>query len=255
MTTAKIALITGANKGIGRQIAAELIEHGFIALIGSRDLSKGQQAAEELGDQARAIQLDVTDSASIAAAKERIGDDYGRLDVLVNNAAIAHAGSGNRSLEEITQAAKPSTVPVEHLKAVFETNVFGAFAVTQAMLPLLRRAPAARIVNVSSGAGSLTVHADPDFPMRPHFGATYGPSKTALNAMTLAFAIELEDTGIKVNAANPGPTATEFNNFYGNRTVKEGAAEAVRLALLDEDGPTGSFSGFSFSGESGPIPW
>lgn len=255
MTTQKIALVTGANKGIGRQIAAELIEHGFIALIGARDLIKGQQTAEQLGDQARAIQLDVTDGASIAAASQQITDEYGRLDVLVNNAAIAHAGSGSRSLEQISQAGKPSTVPVDHLKQIFETNVFGAFAVTQAMLPLLRLAPAARIVNISSGAGSLSIHADPDFPMRPHFGATYGPSKTALNAITLAFAIELEGTGIKVNAANPGPTATEFNNFYGNRTVKDGAAEAVRLALLDEDGPTGTFSGFSFSGESGPIPW
>lgn len=255
MTTQKIALVTGANKGIGRQIALELIEHGFIALIGARDLSKGQQTAQELGPQAQAIQLDVTDAASIEAAKQQIAETYGQLDVLVNNAGIAHAGTGSLSLEEITQAAKPSTASINDVKQMFETNVFGAFVVTQTMLPLLRQAPAARIVMVSSGAGSLSAHADPNFPMRAHFGALYGPSKTALNAFTLAFAIELEDSGIKVNAANPGPTATEFNNFYGNRTVKEGAAEAVRLALLDDDGPTGTFSGFTFTGENGPNPW
>ena len=255
MTTQKIALITGANKGIGRQIATELIEHGFIALIGARDLAKGQQTAQELGDQARAIQLDVTDSASIDAARKVITEEYGRLDVLVNNAAIAHAGTGGRSLEELTQSSKPSLVSMDELKQVFDTNAFGALAVTQAMLPLLRQAAAARIVMVSSGAGSLSAHADPDFAMRKHFGAVYGPSKTLLNAFTLALAIELEDSGIKVNAANPGPTATEFNNFYGNRTVKDGAAEAVRLALLDDDGPTGTFSGFTFSGENGPNPW
>ncbi|PTY36834.1 dehydrogenase [Saccharospirillum sp. MSK14-1] len=255
MNTPKIALITGANKGIGRQIAAELIDHGFIVLIGARDPNKGQQTAEELGPEARAIQLDVTDSASIDTAKQKISQEYGRLDVLVNNAAIAHAGVGNRSLDELTQAAQPSLVSMDELKQVFETNAFGALAVTQAMLPLLRQAPAARIVMVSSGAGSLSAHADPNFAMRKHFGAVYGPSKTLLNAFTLALAIELEDSGIKVNAANPGPTATEFNNFFGNRTVKDGAAEAVRLALLDDDGPTGTFSGFTFSGENGPNPW
>lgn len=255
MTTQKIALITGANKGIGRQIAAELIEHGFMALIGARDLNKGQQTAEELGPMARAIQLDVTDSNSIEAARQLITQDYGQLDVLINNAGIAHAGSGNRTLDEITQASQPSQVSIDDVKRVFNTNAFGALAVTQAMLPLLRLAPAARVVMVSSGAGSLSAHANPSFSMRKHFGAVYGPSKTAMNAFTLALAIELEDTGIKVNAANPGPTATEFNNFFGNRTVKDGAAEAVRLALLDDDGPTGTFSGFSFNGENGPNPW
>ncbi|WP_108124863.1 SDR family NAD(P)-dependent oxidoreductase [Saccharospirillum mangrovi] len=255
MNIQKIALITGANKGIGRQIAAELIDHGFIALIGARDHSKGKITADELGEHAHAIQLDVTDTTSIGKAVERIEKDFGRLDVLVNNAAIAHAGDPSRSLDEIRAAARPSTAALDEVKAVFDTNVFGAFAVTQAMLPLLRQAPAARIVMVSSGAGSLALHADPNFELRRHFGAIYGPSKTALNAFTLAFAIELEDSGIKVNAANPGPTATEFNNFYGDRTVKEGAAEAVRLALLDDDGPTGTFSGFTFTGENGPNPW
>lgn len=255
MTTQKIALITGANKGIGRQIAADLIEHGFIALIGARDLNKGQQTAGELGPRARAVQLDVTDSSSIEAARQLISQEYGQLDVLINNAGIAHTGTGPRTLEEITQAALPSQVSIDDVKRVFDTNAFGALAVTQAMLPLLRLAPAARVVMVSSGAGSLTAHADPDFAMRKHFGAVYGPSKAAMNAFTLALAIELEDTGIKVNAANPGPTATEFNNFFGNRTVKDGAVEAVRLALLDDAGPTGSFSGFTFSGDNGPNPW
>jgi NAD(P)-dependent dehydrogenase (short-subunit alcohol dehydrogenase family) len=141
-------------------------------------------------------------------------------------------------------------VSLDELRAVFETNVFGVVAVTQAMLPLLRKAPAARIVNVSSGAGSLTLNSDPAFPWRSIFGPVYPASKTALNAMTLAMAIELEPEGIKVNACSPGFTRTNLNNYEGTQTVEEGAREPVRLALLGADGPTGTFSG-----PSGPLPW
>jgi NAD(P)-dependent dehydrogenase (short-subunit alcohol dehydrogenase family) len=245
-----VALVTGANKGIGLQIAKDLAANGFTVLVGSRDLDRGRSAAESVGGDARAVQLDVTNQASIAAAAERIRTEFGRLDVLVNNAGIGHAGKPGRSLKEIADSGRPSVASLDEVRAVFETNVFGVIAVTQAMLPLLRAAPAARIVNVSSASGSLTRNADPDNPRRALFGAVYGPSKTALNAITLAFAVELEPTGIKVNAAAPGFTATDFNNFEGTRTVQQAAREPVRLALLGPDGPTGTFSD-----EDGPLPW
>jgi NAD(P)-dependent dehydrogenase (short-subunit alcohol dehydrogenase family) len=245
-----VALVTGANKGIGLQIAKDLAANGFTVLVGSRDLDRGRSAAESVGGDARAVQLDVTNQASIAAAAERIRTELGRLDVLVNNAGIGHAGKPGRSLKEIADSGRPSVASLDEVRAVFETNVFGVIAVTQAMLPLLRAAPAARIVNVSSASGSLTRNADPDNPRRALFGAVYGPSKTALNAITLAFAVELEPTGIKVNAAAPGFTATDFNNFEGTRTVQQAAREPVRLALLGPDGPTGTFSD-----EDGPLPW
>jgi NAD(P)-dependent dehydrogenase (short-subunit alcohol dehydrogenase family) len=245
-----VALVTGANKGIGLQIAKDLAAHGFTVLVGSRNLEHGETAAKSVGADARALQLDVTNQASIAAAAERIRNELGRLDVLVNNAAVSHAGKPGRSLEEIVKSGRASVASLNEVRAVFETNVFGVIAVTQAMLPLLREAPAARIVNVSSAAGSLTMNAEPTNPHRAMFGAAYSPSKTALNAITLAFALELESTGIKVNAACPGFTATDLNNFEGTRTVQQAAREPVRLALLDANGPTGRFSN-----EDGPLPW
>lgn len=245
-----VALVTGANKGIGLQIAKDLATHGFTVLVGSRNLAHGETAAQSVGADARALQLDVTDQTSITAAAERIRRELGRLDVLVNNAGIAHAGKPGRTLAEIMQAGHPSIASIDEVRAVFETNVFGVIAVTQAMLPLLREAPAGRIVNVSSTLGSLTRNADPRNPYRAVFGGVYSPSKAALNAVTLAFALELETTRIKVNAVCPGFTATDLNNFEGTRTVQQGAREPVRLALLDEDGPTGTFSN-----EDGPIPW
>jgi NAD(P)-dependent dehydrogenase (short-subunit alcohol dehydrogenase family) len=250
MQNKPVALVTGANKGIGLQIAKDLAAHGFTVLVGSRTLEHGETAAKSVGADARALQLDVTNQASIVAAAERIRSELGRLDVLVNNAGVSHAGTPGRSLEEIATSGRPSVASLDEVRAVFETNVFGVIAVTQAMLSLLREAPAARVVNVSSGSGSLTLNADPANPHRAMFGAVYSPSKTALNALTLAFAIELESTGIKVNAADPGFTQTDLNNNQGTGTVEEGAREAVRLALLGADGPTGTFSN-----NNGPVPW
>jgi NAD(P)-dependent dehydrogenase (short-subunit alcohol dehydrogenase family) len=251
MQNKPVALVTGANQGIGLQIAKDLVAHGFTVLVGSRNLERGETAASEVGPDARAIQLDVTVQASIAAAAMRIRNELGRLDVLVNNAAISNTRlRSDESVQEYSKSTRPSNVSLDEVRAVWETNVFGVLAVTQAMLPLLREAPAARIVNVSSGVGSLTQNADPAFQWRSIFGPVYPASKTALNAITLAMAIELEPTGIKVNAACPGFTKTNLNNYAGTQTVEEGAREPVRLALLGPDGPTGTYSN-----AAGPIPW
>ena len=251
MQNKPVALITGANQGIGLQIAKELAAKNFTVLVGSRDYAWGKEAAETVDGDAQALQLDVTDQASIAAAAERVRNEFGRLDVLINNAAISNTGlRPGIPIEEYAKSTRPSSVSLDEMRAVFETNVFGVVAVTQAMLPLLRESAAARIVNVSSGVGSLTRNSDPAYPYRPIFGPVYPASKTALNAVTLAMAIELESTAIKVNAACPGFTKTNLNNYTGTQTVEEGAREPVRLALLDSDGPTGTFSN-----ADGPLPW
>lgn len=246
-----VALVTGANRGIGLQIAKELVAHGFTVLLGSRDTERGRAAAASIGPDARALVLDVTSEASVVAAAKVIEAELGRLDVLVNNAGIAQAeAASDRSLKGIVESGRPSTASLSEVRAVFETNVFGVIAVTQAMLPLLRRSPAGRIVNVSSGAGSITRISAPSYKPLRVGGVAYGPSKSALNAVTVAFAHELEDTPIKVNAVCPGYTATDFNYQTGPRTVAQGAREPVRLALLGPDGPTGTFWN-----DEGPLPW
>jgi NAD(P)-dependent dehydrogenase (short-subunit alcohol dehydrogenase family) len=247
-----VALVTGANQGIGLQIARELAAKNFTVLVGSRNFARGEEAVKTIDGDARALQLDVTDRASIAAAAERIRKELARLDVLINNAAISNTTKKpGQSIQEYAKTTLPSNVSLDEVRAVWETNVFGVLAVYQAMLPLLREAPAARIVNVSSGVGSLTRNSDPAFPYRSTFGPVYPASKTALNAMTLAMAIELEPTRIKVNAVSPGFTKTALNGYEGTESVEEGAAEAVRVALLGADGPTGAFT----HAKLGKLPW
>jgi NAD(P)-dependent dehydrogenase (short-subunit alcohol dehydrogenase family) len=245
MTTAgQIALVTGANKGIGNQIAAQLGALGSTVLVAARDQERGEKAAAALradGHDARAITLDVTDPASAAAAAERVEREFGRLDVLVNNAGIATV-EGRR--------LAPSETDLDTIRTVFETNVFGVVTVTNALLPLLLRAPAPRIVNVSSGLASLSLASADEGPLADlPASATYIPSKVALNGLTVQYAKQLRGK-VLVNAADPGYCATDLNNHSGFRTAAQGAAIAVRLATLGEDGPTGGF----FNDE-GPIPW
>jgi NAD(P)-dependent dehydrogenase (short-subunit alcohol dehydrogenase family) len=195
----------------------------------------GEAAAQEVGPDARAIQLDVTDQASIAGAAERVRNELGRLDVLVTNAAISNTRMRpDMSVAEYAKSTRPSVVSLREMRAVFETNVFGVVAVTQAMLSLLREAPTDRIVNVSSGVGSLTRNADPDFPWRLIFGPVYPTSKTALNAITLAMVIELESTGITVHAACPGFTKTNLNNYAAHRPSRRTPASRCVSRSLDQ---------------------
>lgn len=239
----RIALVTGANQGIGLQIAKDLAADGLTVLLASRNLDRGNAAAETIDGDVHPIQLDVTEEASIRSAVKQVEEKFGRLDILINNAAISRAnGEQSETMQDYIKRSRATVIDVDEVRTIWETNVFGVLAVTQAFVPLLRKSEAARIVNVSSGLGSLAVNAAPH-PHRATFNPGYGASKTALNAITLAFAIDLEAENIKVNAVTPGYTSTALNNYEGNETVEQGAAEAVRVALLGSDGPTGTFTG------------
>jgi NAD(P)-dependent dehydrogenase (short-subunit alcohol dehydrogenase family) len=251
MQDKRIALVTGANQGVGLQVAKELVANGVTVLVGSRNFERGEAAAKEVGPGAIPLQLDVTDRVSIAAAAERIRKEFGRLDLLVQNAAISNTRKGSLSLQEYVKISRPSNVSIDEVRAVWETNVFGVLAVYQAMLPLLRQSSDARIVNVSSGVGSLSDNANPAFPYHAMFGPVYPASKTALNAITLAMMIELESTGIKVNLVSPAFTKTNLNGYAGTESVEDGSREVVRVALLGPDGPTGTFTRW----ENATIPW
>jgi len=251
MDQQRVALVTGANQGVGYEVAKELVAHGVTTFLGSRDPAKGEAAAARIGPGAVAIQLDVSDQASIDAAAEHVRAEFGRLDLLVNNAAISNTSAAGRSLAEYSAASRASTISLDEVRAIWETNVFGVLAMYQAFLPLLRESADARIVNVSSGVGSLTVNADPSYPNRAMFSPGYSASKTALNGITLAMMIELEGTGIKVNLVSPGFTSTNLNGFEGTQSVEEGSREVVRVALLGPDGPTGTFTRW----ENATIPW
>ncbi|MFI9724012.1 SDR family oxidoreductase [Streptomyces sp. NPDC052396] len=241
MSEQTIALVTGANKGIGYEIAAGLGALGWSVGVGARDAERREAAVRKLragGVDAFAVPLDVTDDASVTAAAGLVEDRAGRLDVLVNNAGIT--GSAPQM---------PTTVDPATVLAAVETNVIGVIRVTNAMLPLLRRSASPRIVNMSSSVGSLTLQSTPGAETGP-ISVAYSPSKTFLNAVTVQYAKELRDTNILINAACPGYCSTDLNGFRGVRTPEQGAAIAIRLAALPDDGPTGGF--FDDAGE---VPW
>ncbi|MFF0722019.1 SDR family NAD(P)-dependent oxidoreductase [Verrucosispora sp. NA02020] len=244
MNDTKTALITGANKGLGYQIAAGLGVRGYRIAVGARDEARGEAAVKTLhaaGVDAFTVPLDVTSDRSVTEAAHRIDRQGGRLDVLVNNAGISGpTGPG--------WAQDPTTLDLDVVRAVVDTNVHGVIRVTNAMLPLLRRSPAPRVVNVSSSVGSLTWQTDPTVEVGPIMAA-YSPTKSYLNAVTVHYARQLAGTGILVNAACPGLVATDFTGGLG-RPADEAAATPIRLATLPDDGPTGTFSN-----DDGPIPW
>jgi len=238
----KVALVTGANKGIGREIARQLATKGMTVFIGARDAERGKQAESELkkdGLDVRFVALDVSNESSARAAAATIEKVAGRLDALVNNAGVFLEGQ-----------AAPSAVSMDLVRKTYDTNVFGVINVTQAMLPLLKKSDAGRIVNLSSGLGSLTQHSDPKWEFSGFNVLAYNSSKTAVNAITVSFAKELSGSKIKVNAADPGYVATDMNAQSGPRSVEQGASAPVRLATLPADGPTGGYFN-----EDGPVPW
>jgi len=229
---APVALVTGANKGIGFEVARAIAKAGYTVLLGARNPTSGREAAAILTGEhldVRFVELDVTRMESISSAAARIGADFGKLDVLVNNAGIADPRDG-----------PPSRANVDVIERVLRTNFLGAVAMAQAVLPLLRKSDAGRIVNVSSDLGSITRHGDPMWKYAQVKVLGYCASKAALNMFTVQLAVELKAQGIAVNSVNPGFTATDLNAHRGQQTVEEGAAEIVRVAL-QEHGPTGKF--------------
>ena len=241
-SSSQIALVTGANEGIGLEIVGTLARKGMRVLLGARNAKLGGAAAAQLKEEGldvQFIELDLGRPETLRDAAAWIEKHAGKLDVLVNNAGITSTGDGS-----------PAKADIDAVRRVFETNFFGTLAVTQAMLPLVQKSEAGRIVNVSSGLGSITLNGDPAWEFASVKFLGYNASKAALNMLTVQLAAELRDTPIKVNSANPGFTATDLNQHRGYQTIEQGAAEAIRLALLPEDGPTGGF--FDSSGAN---PW
>ncbi|WP_461453177.1 SDR family oxidoreductase [Mucilaginibacter sp.] len=240
----KKVLITGANKSIGFETARQLLKQGYFIYLGARDKAKGEEAVAKLKEEGltnlEAIQIDVTNLTSIEAAARQIDS----LDVLINNAGI----SG--SFPQTALEAKTDTI-----REVFDTNFFGVINVTQAFISTLKKSSEPRIVNVTSGLGSLTLHSDPNWKYYKVKSAAYGPSKSALNAYTIVLAYELQDTAFKVNAVDPGYTATDFNHHNGPGTVEDAAARIVKYATIGQEGPTGGFFSDDNNPETGVSPW
>ena len=238
--TDSIALVTGGNRGLGLETVTQLARSGVHVVIAARDRRQGVEAALKLqaqGLSVEALQLDVADAESIAAAAREFARKHSKLDILVNNAGITG------------ETGAPSAVPVANWRMVFETNLFGVIETTQAFLPLLRKSAAGRIVNLSSVLGSITLHAGESLDSFKHLAA-YNASKSALNAWTVHLAHELRETPIKVNAVHPGYVKTEMNKGGGEMEIPDGARSSVQMALIGADGPSGSFTHL---GEA--LPW
>lgn len=244
----KTVLITGANKSIGFETTRQLLQNGYYVYLGSRSMKNGLAAVEKLNaegfNNVEAIAIDVTDAASVAAARAEIGKKNDVLDVLINNAGI-NGGWPQTSLN----------ATIDQFKTVFETNVYGVVRVTQAFIDLLKESSEPRIVNVSSSGCSLTLHSDPAWKYYHHKAAVYPASKAALNMYTIDLAYDLRDTAFKVNAVCPGFVATDFNNHQGTGTVQEAGARIVKYAMIGNDGPTGKFIAEEHNPETGETPW
>ncbi|SOC07027.1 SDR family NAD(P)-dependent oxidoreductase [Rhodobacter maris] len=239
-TTQKIVLVSGANRGIGAAVAAALARAGVHVLLGARTLEAGEAAAAPIraeGGKVTVVQLDVTDAASVAALAGNLAADFGYIDILVNNAGVG--------LDYV-----PGLSAVEKMEQMLAINVVGGLRLTEAMLPLLEKSTAPRIVNVSSELASFGLRHDPSWGHHDKVMPLYAASKAAVNALTLGYAFALADKGIKVNAICPGYTATEATNFMPDRTVDEAAVVILQMALLGDDGPTGGFFN-----DQGPLPW
>lgn len=246
MTEKKLALVTGANKGIGFETSRQLAQEGVKVLMGARNASRGEAAAESLqaeGLDVGNVLIDVTDAKQIVQLAEVIREKFGRLDILVNNAGMAHQ-------DEQLFSNSAATVPIPALRQTFDVNFFGLVEVTQAMLPLIRKSPAGRIVNISSMLGSMGLHTDPKAGIDQIKPLAYDASKAAVNMFTIHLAALLKDTPVKVNSAHPGWVKTDMGGDEAPMEVEDGAKTGVALALLDDDGPSG---GFFHMGEV--MPW
>jgi NAD(P)-dependent dehydrogenase (short-subunit alcohol dehydrogenase family) len=240
----KVALITGANKGLGLEMARQLAEAGVTVILGARDPQKGEAAAAKLraqGLDALSLKLDVLNRDDHKAAAEFLNDKFGKLDILINNAGISGGGLGEGKVRVTTD---------EIIRETFETNFFAPVALTRALLPLIGKSGAGRIVNMSSILGSQTLHADPNSPIYNFKSLSYDASKAALNSFTIHLAYEMKDTKIKVNSAHPGWVKTDMGTDAAPMEIPEGGKTGVALALLGEDGPTG---GYFHLGQ--PLPW
>ncbi|MCW8309957.1 SDR family NAD(P)-dependent oxidoreductase [Sphingobacterium sp. InxBP1] len=239
----KTVLISGANRGIGLETAKQFSKIGYTVFLGSRNYENGLKAAEELRnagyDNIIAVAFDIRDPQSLNDAYQNMLQYSPSLDALINNAGIRGQ-----------QPQPPATVDIDIIKDIFDTNLFGAIRLTQAMMPLLKNSENPRIVNVSSELASLTLHDNQEWEFYEFKDAGYGPSKTALNAFTVMLAYQLRDSAFRVNAVDPGYTATEFNGFKGTGDVSDAAKLILKYATLDKSGPTGQFVS-----KHGQLPW
>lgn len=244
----KTVLITGANRSIGLETVKQLSEKGLFVYLGSRNLENGEKAVTELTEKGfqniKAVEIDVTNPESIKNAKDSIESEQGKLDILINNAGIL--GINPQTATETS---------VDDIREVFDTNFFGVINVTQVFLDLLKKSGSPRISNITSGLGSLTLHSDPEWKYYHVKNAAYGPSKSALNAYTIALAYELRDQPFKVNVIDPGYTATDFNGHSGPGSVESAALFIIKHTLTDENGPTGQFFSNDIEDETGISPW